>query len=325
MSIFFYGYLNSKQLSILVISIMLNFAISQFILVTRNSTPLRSKFGLVFGIIANCGILGYFKYSDFFISNLNRLTGWDISSVDAVLPIGISFYTFSQIAYLIDCYKEKSKTHSFLDYVLFITYFPKLLAGPIVRFNEIVPQLREAKNKAFDYINFLDGVYLIFIGLFKKMVLADTFGLWVNNAFDYAPTLTFFEAWAASLAYTFQLYFDFSGYTDIAIGIALAMNIKLPDNFDSPYKAKNIREFWHRWHITLGRFIWEFVYVPLGGSKISEIRTVFNLLLAFLVCGLWHGVGWTFIFWGFLHGAALAVQHCWGKLNIICLYYYHGS
>lgn len=315
-SIIFYCYLNVKQLSVLLISIIINYFVSWFILQTKNDKGARTKTALVLGITFNCGLLAYFKYADFFIANLNQLAGWKINLLNIALPLGISFFTFSQISYLVDSYKREIKIHKFIDYVLFVTYFPKLLAGPIARFNEIMVQFGETQSRVFSHVNYSNGIYLFFIGLFKKIVLADIFGVWANNGFDQAPMLTFFEAWATSLAYTFQLYFDFSGYTDMAIGAALLMNIKLPINFDSPYKAINIRDFWRKWHITLSRFIWEFIYIPLGGNKISETRTICNLMLTFLVCGLWHGAGWSFILWGLLHGFALVVQRIWGKFNI---------
>lgn len=315
-SIFFYAYLNPKQLAVLLGSIMVNFAAAKYFLTPKNNAGWHARTALVLGIAFNCGLLGYFKYADFFIANLNQLAAWKISLLNTALPLGISFFTFSQIAYLVDSYRQKIAAHSFLEYVLFVTYFPKLLAGPIVRFNEMMPQFGDAAVRTFNHGNFSSGTYLVFIGLFKKIVLADIFARWATNGFDNSSVLTFFEAWATSLSYSFQLYFDFSGYTDMALGIALAMNIRLPINFDSPYKALNIQDFWRRWHITLSRFIKDFVYIPLGGSRISEARTIANLLTTFLVCGLWHGAGWTFIFWGFLHGLGLVVQRSWKKFNI---------
>lgn len=316
-SIFFYCYLNIMQISVLLISVVINYFVSRFIRQTMNDRMERAKIALLIGIVFNCGLLAYFKYSNFFISNLNQIAGWKINLLNTALPLGISFFTFSQIAYLVDSYRQEIKTHNFIDYALFVTFFPKLLSGPITRFNELMTQFGEVKKQAFNHVNFSNGIYLIFIGLFKKIVLSDIFGVWANNGFDQSTILTFFEAWSTSLSYTFQLYFDFSGYTDMAIGIALLMNIKLPINFDSPYRATNIRNFWRQWHITLSSFIWEFIYVPLGGNKISAIRTTFNLMLTFLICGLWHGAAWTFILWGLLHGFALVIQRMGKNFNIV--------
>jgi len=270
---------------------------------------------LTIGIIGNIGLLGYFKYADFFINNVNFVVGSKIPLLHLALPLAISFFTFQQIAYLVDSYRGETKEYDFLNYGVFVTFFPQLIAGPIVHHKEMMPQFANIRNKVINYRNIALGLFIFSIGLFKKVVIADTFAKWTTIGFDKAEILTFFEAWATSLSYTFQLYFDFSGYTDMAIGAALLFNIKLPINFNSPYKATNIQDFWRRWHITLSRFLKDYIYIPLGGNKKGNFRTYNNLMATFIIGGLWHGAGWTFIFWGFLHGAALLIHRIWNQLG----------
>jgi D-alanyl-lipoteichoic acid acyltransferase DltB (MBOAT superfamily) len=315
-SLFFYGCLDARHLPILLVSCGANYVISLSILRVRHDGRMHARSALIAGIIMNCGMLAYFKYTGFVIADLNVFSEWKNSLLNIALPLGISFFTFSQIAYLVESYRNQIKAHNFTDYILYVTYFPKLISGPIARFGEMMDQFARPHARVPDRANLETGIYLIFIGLFKKIVLADVLASWVNGGFDAAPTLTFFEAWATSLAFTFQLYFDFSGYTDMAIGISLVMNIRLPINFDSPYRALSVRDFWRRWHMTLSRFIWEFIYVPLGGNRTGEYRTYLNLMATFVVCGLWHGAGWTFVFWGFLHGLALVMGRLWKKTGI---------
>ncbi len=211
--------------------------------------------------------------------------------------------------------RGETKEYDFLNYALFVTFFPQLIAGPIVHHKEMMPQFASRWNMVKRYKNIALGLFIFSIGLFKKVVIADTFAVWATAGFDTATTLNLIEAWATSLSYTFQLYFDFSGYTDMAIGIALLFNIKLPINFNSPYKALNIQDFWRRWHMTLSRFLRDYIYIPLGGNRKGEFRTYTNLLATFLIGGLWHGAGWTFIFWGFLHGLALVIHRVWQSLG----------
>jgi D-alanyl-lipoteichoic acid acyltransferase DltB (MBOAT superfamily) len=227
------------------------------------------------------------------------------------LPLAISFFTFQQIAYLVDSHKGLTKEYDFLNYANFVIFFPQLIAGPIVHHTEMMPQFAQKRNKVKDDRNIALGLFIFSIGLFKKVVIADTFALWATQGFDVAKHLNLLEAWITSLSYTFQIYFDFSGYTDMAIGAALLFNIKLPINFNSPYKALSIRDFWRRWHITLSRFLRDYIYIPLGGSRKSIPRTYYNILFTFLIGGIWHGAGWTFIFWGFLHGVAVTIQRIW--------------
>ena len=207
------------------------------------------------------------------------------------------------------------KQYDFLNYCLFVTFFPQLIAGPIVHHKEMMPQFANLKNRVINYKNIALGLFIFSIGLFKKVVIADSFAVWATNGFDKATVLNLFEAWATSLSYTFQLYFDFSGYCDMAIGAALLFNIKLPINFNSPYKALNIQDFWRRWHITLSRFLRDYIYIPLGGNRKGRLRTYVNLMATFIIGGIWHGAGWTFVFWGFLHGVALVIHRIWSELG----------
>lgn len=280
-----------------------------------NKKRFSKKSLLTFSIVSNIALLGYFKYSDFFIENFNLATGSSVELLHLVLPLAISFFTFQQIAYLVDSYRGETKEYDFLNYVVFVTFFPQLIAGPIVHHKEMMPQFANIRSKVINYKNISLGLFIFSIGLFKKVVVADTFATWATAGFDTATTLNLFEAWVTSLSYTFQLYFDFSGYTDMAIGLALLFNIKLPINFNSPYKATNIQDFWRRWHITLSRFLKDYIYIPLGGNRKGNFKTYNNLMITFLLGGLWHGAAWTFVFWGFLHGAALVIHRAWSSLG----------
>ncbi len=320
-SLFFYSWWNIAYLPLILISMLFNYIVGNSLAKSsdENKKGLNKSFSkksmLIFGIIANLSLLGYFKYADFFIENLNIAISSNVNLLNLVLPLAISFFTFQQIAYLVDSYRGETKEYDFLNYALFVTFFPQLIAGPIVHHKEMMPQFASTWNMVKNYKNIALGLFIFSIGLFKKVVIADTFAVWATAGFDNAQTLNLIEAWATSLSYTFQLYFDFSGYTDMAIGIALLFNIKLPINFNSPYKATNIQDFWRRWHITLSRFLRDYVYIPLGGNKISSFRTYSNLIVTFVIGGLWHGAGWTFVFWGFLHGMALVIHRVWSNLG----------
>ena len=320
-SLFFYSWWNIAYLPLILISMLFNYVVGNSLAKAsfENKKGLNKSFSkksiLIFGIIANLSLLGYFKYADFFIENFNLVASSNVNLLNLVLPLAISFFTFQQIAYLVDSYRGETKEYDFLNYALFVTFFPQLIAGPIVHHKEMMPQFASTWNMVKNYKNIALGLFIFSIGLFKKVVIADTFAVWATAGFDNAQTLNLIEAWATSLSYTFQLYFDFSGYTDMAIGIALLFNIKLPINFNSPYKATNIQDFWRRWHITLSRFLRDYVYIPLGGNKISSFRTYSNLLATFVIGGLWHGAGWTFVFWGFLHGMALIIHRAWSNLG----------
>ncbi|PRM91948.1 membrane-bound O-acyltransferase family protein [Aliarcobacter cryaerophilus] len=313
-SLFFYGYWNFSYVPLILLSIFVNYSVG-LSLVNHEKIKLSSKSILIFGILFNVGLLGYFKYTDFLIENFNGIFEANVPLMHIILPLGISFFTFTQIAFLVDAYRKEAKEYSLVNYMLFVTYFPHLLAGPILHHKEMMPQFGSIYNWVKNYRNIALGLFIFSIGLFKKVVIADTFAPWATAGFDTATTLNLIEAWATSLSYTFQLYFDFSGYCDMAIGISLMFNIKLPINFNSPYKALSIQDFWRRWHMTLSRFLRDYIYIPLGGNRKGEFRTYTNLLATFLIGGLWHGAGWTFIIWGALHGIALAIHRFWQSLG----------
>jgi len=316
-SLFFYSWWNIAYLPIILTSMLFNYIIGNSLNkeTDEDHHRLAKKTLLTFGIVSNVALLGYFKYMDFFIENLNFVFNTNVGLLHLALPLAISFFTFQQIAYLVDSYRQETNEYDFLNYALFVTFFPQLIAGPIVHHKEMMPQFAKRRNKVKNYKNIAMGLFIFSIGLFKKVVIADTFAVWATQGFDVATTLTLFEAWATSLSYTFQLYFDFSGYTDMAIGAALLFNIKLPINFNSPYKATTIQDFWRKWHITLSRFLKDYIYIPLGGNRKGEFRTYTNLMATFILGGIWHGAGWTFIFWGFLHGIALVIHRAWSKLG----------
>jgi len=280
--------------------------------------PKAKKFYLLSGLAFNIGLLGYFKYMDFFIINFNWGFGTDMPLLHLALPLAISFYTLQQIAYLVDSYGGLVKEKNFLDYTLFVTFFPQLIAGPIVHHKEMMPQFSSLKTKAVDYKNIATGLFIFSIGLFKKVVIADTFAQWASAGHANTEVLNLLEAWATSLSYTFQLYFDFSGYTDMAIGAALLFNIKLPQNFNSPYKTTGLIEFWQRWHMTLTRFITTYIYKPFLKSlgKISFEKAMVATVFTMFIAGLWHGAAWTFVIFGLLHGLAIVINHYWKKSKI---------
>ena len=313
-SLFFYSWWNITYLPIILVSMLFNYLLGNVLV--NKSSKFSKKSMLIMGIGANLALLGYFKYADFFIENINFAFNSHVQLRDLTLPLAISFFTFQQISYLVDSYKKKTKEYDVLNYALFVTFFPQLIAGPIVHHKEMMPQFAKRRNKIINYNNIARGIFIFSMGLFKKVVIADTFATWATAGFDAATTLNLFEAWATSLSYTFQLYFDFSGYTDMAIGAALLFNIKLPINFNSPYKSKNIQNFWQRWHITLSRFLKDYIYIPLGGNRKGSLRTYANLMATFIIGGLWHGAGWTFVFWGFLHGLALVIHRAWSNLGV---------
>jgi alginate O-acetyltransferase complex protein AlgI len=316
-SLIFYGWWNPIYIPLITGSIVFNFLVGRVIGLCREKERLSPARYLLFaGVLGNLALLGYFKYSDFFIANVNSLARVFLPLVHVVLPLGISFFTFTQIAYLVDTEKGKAREYSAINYGLFVTFFPHLLAGPIIHHSEMMPQFDRLRNKALDYRNLAQGIYLFAIGLCKKVVIADSFAIWANAGFDGTGQLAMVQAWIASLSYTLQLYYDFSGYTDMALGSSQMFNIRLPINFDSPYRSLDIQEFWRRWHITLGRFMREYVYIPLGGNRVSEGRTLINLMITFFLVGLWHGAGWTFVLWGCMHGAALVAHRLWSGLGL---------
>lgn len=304
-SLYFYGYFNWSYLLIIVSSVGLNYLFSRVMLSDKTASGIR-KLVFAIALTANIGSLFFFKYYDFFIGNVNAVFGFSMPLLHILLPLGISFFTFQQLSYVIDSYKrdENIAKYNFFDYALFVTYFPQLIAGPIVTHDEMVPQFADLSKKKFNADNFAPGLFGFVIGLGKKVIIADTFGLFVDAGFADVSQLGTVNAVLVMLAYTFQIYFDFSGYCDMATGIGKMMNIDITMNFNSPYKAININDFWKRWHITLTRFFTKYIYIPLGGNRKGSVRTYVNIMIVFLVSGIWHGANWTFIVWGLLHGLA---------------------
>ncbi|MCR4704984.1 MAG: MBOAT family protein [Lachnospiraceae bacterium] len=299
-SLVFCGYMNAYYAVILASGIVINYAISRF-LHTLGQSPI-AKIALAGGIILNAGALFYCKYLNFFLENLNTLLGRDTVLTEVILPLGISFYTFRQIAYLVDSYRGEAGDDTFLEYALFVSYFPALTQGPITLRDEFMGQLRDPSRLTARGENLANGLNRFAVGLSKKVLLADTLGKIVSVAFGGVEILTSSDVLLTMLCYSLQLYFDFSGYCDMAEGISLMLNLDLPANFNSPYKATSILDFWGRWHLTLTRFLRKYLYFPLGGSKKGAARTYLNIMIIFLISGLWHGANWTFIVWGALHG-----------------------
>jgi len=313
MSLVFYAHFEKKHIFIILASIVCNF-IAGFLLSTIQKKSYK-KVILASAISSNIFLLGYFKYANFFLVNLNNLVHTNYTVQELLLPLGISFFTFTQIAYLVDAYKQKISDHNFLYYGLFVTFFPHLLAGPILHHTQLIDQFKDIKKSILSYHNITMGLFLFTLGLSKKLLIADNFATICNTGFARDIPLSFIESWATSLSYTLQLYFDFSGYTDMALGVSRMFNITMPENFNSPYKAQNIQDFWRRWHITLSIFLRDYIYIPLGGSRHGEINTYCNLMITFLLGGFWHGAGWTFILWGFLHGIALVIHRIWQNIS----------
>lgn len=306
MSLWFYGYFNAGYLLIILSSIAVNYLIYK--IMEKSDVPKRRKLCLSVGIIFNVGVLFYFKYCNFFIENVNQIFKTDFNLLNIVMPLGISFFTFQQISFIVDSYRKEVPKYNFLNYACFVTFFPQLIAGPIVSHNELIPQFADISKKKFQWDNMAPGIYIFVLGLGKKVLLADTLGLAVNYGFLAWPALNSIDMILVMLAYTFQIYFDFSGYCDMAIGIGKMYNIDLPLNFNSPYHAKTIEEFWDRWHMTLTRFLTKYIYIPLGGNRKGKIRTYINVFLVFLISGFWHGASWTFVLWGALHGIASVIN-----------------
>ena len=308
MSLWFYGFFNPAYLSIIIVSIILNYGFSMALLSVRSQVL--KKLLLAVALCGNVGILFYYKYFDFFMVNVTALIGMDYTLKNILLPLGISFFTFQQLSYIIDSYKGEVPKYNFLQYASFVAYFPQLIAGPIVTHDELVPQFMDETKKRINWDNMSQGLYMFVLGMAKKVLIADTFGLAVNWAFANVGLLDSTNALIAMMAYTVQIYFDFSGYCDMAIGIARMMNFDLPLNFRSPYKAVTIGDFWSRWHMTLTRFFTKYIYIPLGGSRRGLARTCINTLVVFLISGIWHGANWTFILWGCLHGVCMVTEKC---------------
>lgn len=340
MSLWFYAYFNVSYLAIILCSIGLNYLLSLALTKTetkslpadsdaekphsthgingkmsKNATapktplPFPRKMGLLAGLVLNLGILFYFKYYDFFIENMNLAFHTDFNLKHILLPLGISFFTFQQMSYVIDRALGRCRHYDFINYLTFVTFFPQLIAGPIVLHSEIIPQFEDPERRRFDSASFSRGIYLFVLGLTKKVLLADTFGLMANFGFAQTFSLDAVSTVFVILAYSFELYFDFSGYSDMAIGLGRMFHVELPLNFDSPYRSCSIKEFWQRWHITLSRFFITYVYIPLGGSRKGHARMLLNTFVVFLLSGLWHGAAWTYVAWGAMQGLLVVLDN----------------
>ena len=313
MSLWFYGYFNVYYLAIILSSTGLNYLLSWLLTRVRSHAKIWNRIGLAAGVILNLGILFYFKYYDFFIENINYVFRTDFTLKHILLPLGISFFTFQQLSFIIDRCLGRCGHYSLVNYVTFVTFFPQLIAGPIVLYKEMIPQFEDTAKRSFNAASFSRGIYLFVLGLAKKVLLADTFALMANYGFAQTYSLDTVSTIVTVLAYTFELYFDFSGYSDMAIGLGRMFNIELPVNFNAPYRACSIKEFWQRWHITLSRFFVTYVYIPLGGSRKGRARMLINTFIIFLLSGLWHGAAWTYIAWGAMHGLLVV----WDNLGIV--------
>jgi len=313
MSLAFYGWWNPAYLGLLLFSILFNYGMGTIL-----SGKKSRKIYLSFGIFINLGLLGYFKYANFFVQVFNTAAGSSFNLGHVLLPLAISFFTFQQIAYLVDAHRKQAKEYNFLHYCLFVTFFPQLIAGPIVHHREMMPQFGKLKAFHFNAAHLEVGLTMFSFGLFKKVILADGIAEYANPVFSAASAhtaLTALDAWTGASAYAFQLYFDFSAYSDMALGLAIMFGIYLPINFNSPYTAVNIIDFWKRWHITLSRFLRDYLYIPLGGNRKGTNRRYANVMITMLLGGLWHGAGWTFVLWGGLHGVYLVINHLWHAMR----------
>ncbi|MEH6632297.1 MAG: MBOAT family O-acyltransferase [Halopseudomonas aestusnigri] len=311
-SLFFYGYWNHYYLPLIVLSVLFNYFSAIIIYNQKN------KAYLLFAISVNLFSIVYFKYANFFIENINHAFGSSIIFEDIILPLAISFFTFQQISFLVDVYRDEIEEIDFLDYSLFVTFFPQLIAGPIVHHKEIIPQFNKASTPVINWEFIAIGIAIFCMGLFKKVVIADDLASNVTLIFsniEQGQFVSFLAAWSGAVGYSFQLYFDFSGYSDMAFGLALLFGVKLPINFFSPYRSANIIIFWRTWHISLSRFLRDYVYFTLGGSKHGPVRKSANLMITMLLGGLWHGAGWAFVIWGGIHGALLILNNAWRSLK----------
>lgn len=313
-SLFFYGWWSLSALPLLLASIGFNYLAGLWVTPQTGRSDRARLWRLRGALAVNLGLLGLFKYADFFIGNVNTVAGTTWPMPHLLLPIGISFYTFTQIAFLVDAWAGKVRERSFSHYLLFVTYFPHLIAGPVLHHAQMMPQFANPASYRLDPGKLVLGLTTFSVGLGKKLLLADPIGQYADLVFraaDHGTTLTALPAWLGALAYAFQIYFDFSGYSDMAIGLSLCLGIRLPINFDSPYQATSLIEFWRRWHISLSTFLRDYLYVPLGGNRHGTARRYLNLALTMLLGGLWHGASWTFVVWGALHGAGLVLNHLW--------------
>lgn len=313
-SLFFYAWWNPRDIPVILFSMTVNFAIGHG-LGSPAVTAFHKRLVLFAGVTFNLILLGYFKYADFFIINLNAWLGFDLTPPHIELPLGISFFTFTQIAYLVDVHRGITRRSKWSQYFLFVTFFPHLLAGPIIHNQAVMPQFDKLKNFLLRYDKLFQGLVYLSVGMFQKVLIADYVGPIAQNGFINAPLLTGLEAWAVLFAYALQIYFDFAGYSNMAIGLAKIFNIDFPVNFNSPYQAVSIIDFWRRWHITLSQFLRDYLYIPLGGNRLGEARRYLNVFLTMFLGGLWHGAGWTFIAWGSYHGILIVLNHALDRLR----------
>ncbi len=316
-SMVFYAWWSIKYLALFGLSTLVNWLFGHALDRLSKGSAAR-RFVLACGLVWNIGLLAFFKYTDFLITTLDQVTGGQWPLLHIVLPLGISFFTFQKIAYLVDIYRGQAHPGRFLDFALFVFFFPQLIAGPIVHHAEIMPQLRDLPTRAGDrqwhWENLAVGFTLLVIGLVKKVLIADQLSPGATPVFELAAAarpIGAILAWQAALSFTGQLYFDFSGYSDMAIGLARMFGIRMPANFNSPYQATSIIDFWRRWHMTLSRFLRDYLYIPLGGNRVGTWHRYQNLMVVMLLGGLWHGAGWTFVLWGGLHGFYLIIAHLW--------------
>lgn len=309
-SLVFYGYYDVRYVPLLLTSIIFNYIVGRTIEISS-----KKRLVLGVGIVSNLLLLGYYKYTGFLFELANVACGAMLEIPKIVLPLGISFFTFTQIAYLVDAYRGETKQYGALDYLLFVTIFPHLIAGPIINHRDMLPQFSNKSLMRVDYDNLARGLVLFSIGLFKKVVVADKLAIFADKVFVDTTGVGFVSAWIGAVGYSLQLYFDFSAYSEMAIGLGLLFNMRLPQNFNSPYQASSIIDFWHRWHMTLGEWVKNYLYIPMGGNRVRFKRKMANLFVAMALVGLWHGAGWTFVIWGALHGGYLIVNNAWVALG----------
>ena len=305
-SLFFYGWWNINYLSLLIVSILINYLIAGWII------KVRSKLSFSIGLIFNLGLLGYYKYFDFFLDNLNKF-GMNFELINVILPLGISFFTITQLLYLFDCYEGVAKDHDFINYALFVSFFPHLMAGPILYHRQMMKQFRNSELRLVNWSNISQGLTIFVIGLVKKVIIADQLSPYVNLGYGHTAELDCITAWLTAISYMFQLYFDFSGYSDMAVGLAKMMNLEIPINFNSPYRANSLINFWQRWHISLTNAITACIYMPI--VKYLKTRTLAHTItasfIAFFIVGIWHGAGWTFVIFALLNSIGIVINYIW--------------
>lgn len=322
-SLCFYAWTSLSSLPLLLSSILFNYYFGKLISAKNDRSLLSPKIVLIIALIFNLGLLGFFKYCNFFIENTNALLALgnyaQLALLNIALPVGISFFTFTQIAFLVDCYQGKVRERNFSHYLLFVSYFPHLIAGPVLHHAQMMPQFAKTETYRLNYNNIGLGIFIFTIGLAKKVLLANLLGEYADPFFQSITAESkpsFSDAWLGTLAYTFQIYFDFSAYTDMAIGLSLLFGITLPINFNAPYRSISMIEFWRRWHISLSTFLRDYLYIPLGGNRNGQFKRYLNLIVTMLLGGLWHGANWTFVLWGLAHGLLLTINHYWQSMSI---------